>query len=61
VWNLAEKNYSTIEKGVKVSWNCIDKFDIHLINKIFLLRIDTSAMKKVLTKDIKKPGDSMFA
>lgn len=54
VWNPVEKNYSTIKKEVKVAWNCIDKFDIHLIKKIFILITDVSAMKKVLTKDIKK-------
>lgn len=32
-WNTVEKNYSTIEKEVKVAWNCISEFDVYLIKK----------------------------
>jgi len=55
VWNLTERNYSTIEKEVRGTWNCIDMFDIHIVNKKFLFRTDASTMtmKKVLSKDIK--------
>jgi len=59
--NPAEQNYSTIEKEVKATWNCINKFEVNLVNKKFLLRNDVSSMKKVLTKDIKKPGEVKFA
>ena len=61
VWNPAEQNYSVIEREVKAAWNCISKFAVYLINKPFLLRTDASAMKKVLSKDIKKPEEAKFA
>lgn len=60
-WNPAEQNYSTIEKEVKAAWNCIRKFEVYLINKLFLLRTDASALQKVLTKDIRKAGEAKFA
>ena len=59
-WNQAKQNYSTIEKEVKVAWNYIDKFDINLIHKRFLLGTNASTLNKVLTKDIKKHGESKF-
>lgn len=46
---------------MKVAWKCISKFDVHLINKQFLLQTDASALQKVLTKDIKKPREAKFA
>lgn len=36
-WNPAEKNNSTIEKEVKVAWNCLNKLDVYLINRQLLL------------------------
>ena len=39
----------------------MDKFEIHLINKKFLLRTNASAMKKVLTKDIRRAGEVKFS
>jgi len=57
----SEQNYSTIEKEVKTAWNSINKFEVNLVNKKFQRRIDVLAMKKVLTKDIKKPGEAKFA
>lgn len=59
-WSPPEKNYSTIEKEVKATWNCIDKFDIQLIHKRFLLRTN-DYIKKVLSKAIKKVGEAKFA
>lgn len=59
-WGPPEKDYSTIEKEVKAAWNYIDKFDIHLILKKFLLRTYASALKKVLSKAIKKVGEAKF-
>jgi len=61
VWNPTEQKYSVIEREVKAAWNCISKFAVYFINKPFLLRSDASAMKKVLSKDIKKPEEAKFA
>jgi len=60
-WNLAEQNYSKIEKEVKAAWNYIDKFALDLLYKKFLLITNASALKKVLIKDIKKSSESKFA
>lgn len=57
----AEKNYSTLDKEIKDALNAIQKFEIYLIYKRFLLRTDATAMNKVLNKDIKSLGDSKFA
>lgn len=60
-WNPIERNYSIIEREVTVAWNSIGKFEIHLVNKKFLLRSDAFALKKILTKDIKKLVEAKFA
>lgn len=60
-WEKAEKNYSALEKEIKATLNAIQKFDIYLINKTFLLRTDAAAMNKVLNKEIKKAADAKFA
>ena len=59
-WSSIEKSYSVIEREVKAAWNSIDKFEIHLVNRNFLLRSDASALNKFLTKDIKNPGEAKF-
>jgi hypothetical protein len=57
----AEKNYSALEKEIKAALNAIQKFEIYLIYKRFLLRTDAATMNKVLNKELKSPGDSKFA
>jgi hypothetical protein len=52
VWNKAQNNYSTIKKNLSIVL-CIDKFQINLINKKFLIRIDCKSAKYVLEKDVK--------
>lgn len=60
-WDPTKKNYSTIKKEIKYGWNCIYKFDIHLVYKQFLLRTDALVLKKVLTKEIKKLREVKFS
>jgi len=50
LWKPSEKNYSALDKEIKFSLNAIHKFKIFLINKLFLLRTDVAAMKRVLNK-----------
>lgn len=45
---------------MNAAWKSIDKFEIHLVNKNFLLRTYAFALKRVLTKDIKNPGEAKF-
>jgi hypothetical protein len=58
---LAKKNYSALDKEIKVALNVIHKFEIFLINKFFLLRTDVVAMKRVLNKKVIKASDAKFA
>lgn len=61
LWQAAEKNYSTLEKEIKAALNAIQKFQLYLIYKKFILRTDAAAMNKVLHKDLKNSGDHKFA
>lgn len=61
LWNASEKNYSTLEKEIKAALNSIQKFELYLIYKKFILRTDAAAMNKVLHKDLKNSGDHKFA
>jgi len=61
LWKATENNYSALNKEIKAALNAIQKFEIYLIYKRFLLRTDAVAMNKVLNKDLKSPGDSKFA
>ena len=56
-----KKFYSALDKEIKATLNAIQKFEIYLIYKKFLLRTDVAAVNKVLNKDIKSPGDTKFA
>ena len=53
VWKTAQKNYSTIKKEILAIVKCISKFQDDLLNQTFLLRVDCSAAKQVLKKDVK--------
>lgn len=61
LWKASEKNYSALDKEIKVALNAIHKFEIFLIHKKFLLRTDAAAMNKVLNKEIRAPSDAKFA
>jgi hypothetical protein len=61
LWQAVEKNYSALDKEIKVALNAIQKFEIYLIYKKFILRTDAAAMNKVLNKDLKTSGDHKFA
>ena len=52
-WKNASKNYSTIKKEMLSIVKCISKFQDDLLNQTFLLRIDCSAAKTILQKDVK--------
>jgi hypothetical protein len=52
VWNLAQKNYSTIKKDSLSIVLCISKFQDDLLNQKFLVRIDCMSAKHVLEKDV---------
>jgi hypothetical protein len=62
-WTMAScrKEYSTLDKEIKAALNAIQKFEIYLIYKKFILRTDAAAMNKVLNKDLKNSGDHKFA
>ncbi|KAA0054117.1 Enzymatic polyprotein [Cucumis melo var. makuwa] len=53
VWNSAQKNYSTVKKEVLAIVLSIQKFQGDLINKEFLVRIDSKASKFIFEKDVK--------
>ena len=53
VWKNAQINYSTIKKEMLSIVKCISKFQDDLLNQTFLLRIDCSAAKHILKKDVK--------
>ena len=52
-WKSAQQNYSTIKKEILSIVLCISKFQDDLLNQEFLVRIDCSAAKNVLERDIK--------
>jgi len=52
VWNLAQKNYSTIKKEILSIVLCISKFQDDLLNQKFLVRVDCISAKHVLEKDV---------
>ena len=52
VWNKVQSNYSTIKKEILSIVLCIDKFQMDLLNKKFLIRIDCKSAKYVLEKDV---------
>ncbi|TYK19831.1 Enzymatic polyprotein [Cucumis melo var. makuwa] len=53
VWNSAQKNYSTVKKEVLTIVLCVQKFQGDLINKDFLVRTDSKAIKFIFKKDVK--------
>ena len=53
IWNLAQKNYSTVKKEILSIVLCITKFQDDLTNKEFLLRVDCKSAKEILQKDVK--------
>ena len=52
-WKSAQLNYSTIKKEMLSIVKCISKFQDDLLNQSFLLRVDCSAAKDILKKDVK--------
>jgi hypothetical protein len=56
-----EQNYFSLDKEIKEALNVVNKFEIFLINKKFMLRIDAATMNKVLNKEVKKERDAKFA
>ena len=61
VWQDAEKSYAAFDRKIKATLNVVQKFEIFLINKKFVLRPDVAAMNKVLNKEVKKASDAKFA
>jgi hypothetical protein len=61
LWQPSEKKNSALDKEIKASLNAVHKFEIFLINKMFLIRTDVVAMKRVLNKEVKKASDAKFA
>ena len=52
IWNNAQLNNSTIKKEILSIVLCISKFQSHLLNQKFLLRIDCKSAKYVIEKDV---------
>ena len=50
-----------MDKEIKAALNVVQKFEIFLINKKFVLRTDATFMNKVLNKELKKASDANFA
>jgi hypothetical protein len=61
LWQAAKKNYSTLKKKIKDALNVIQKFELYLIYKRFILKTDAAAMNKILHKELKSSGDHKFA
>ena len=53
MWKGAQLNYSTIKKEMLSLVKCINKFQDDILNQKFLIRIDCSAAKHILQKDVK--------
>lgn len=52
-WNPTQANYSTIKKELLAIVLSIQKFQLDLLNKKFLLKIDCKSAKEILEKDVK--------
>ena len=52
LWNDTQSKYSTIKHEMLSIVNCILKFQDDLVNTKFLLRIDCTAAKFILEKDV---------
>ena len=58
---MQRKNYAALDKEIKAALNAVQKFEIFLINKNFVLRTDAATMNKVLNKEVKKASEAKFA
>lgn len=58
---VSEVNYAAIDKDIKAILNALDTHEIFLTNWRFLLITDTTAMKKVLTKQLNKINEEKFS
>lgn len=53
IWHSAAKNYPTIKQECLAILKCVLKFQDDLLNQHFIIRVDCSAAKQILKKDVK--------